>query len=445
MSVAWLVSLLWARKLIVLTATVASLLGGLAVMVVAPPRYLATARVVLEFVKPDPITGRYLSNAQAQTYVQSQLQRTMDYQVAVPAAEALGWLDNPDMLAAYAGRSPGDRRPYQIWVADRILATMSVRMLPGSNIMSIGYRSDSPEQSRIVADVLRQAYIESAVTERRSSAMEQADAIANQIPKLQEKLADLEKQSNEYSKETGVILTRNAKDLDDLRLQRMVSGDDAVVLADGPRANEAAMELAVIEAEIAAEARVLGPNNPRLQQMQAQRDLIRVRVEAERAAASSSAGALAAEGRARDQRMDLQKAKVLDQSDKVLQLRLYHDEIDRYRKALSERQSAIAALRQLGTSTAAGVSPIGAPEADPEPVFPKPALVLGGSGGLGFLLGCFLGLLAELVHRRVRSAHDLRLAASSPMLGEVPFGGRRLRLRAQSAKLRPARAEPVPA
>lgn len=437
MSLSWIFGLLWARKLIILTATAACLLGGIAVVIVAPPRYLATARVTLDFLKRDPITGAYLSTRQAEAYVMSQLQRVTDYQVAVPTVDALGWLDHPDIAAEYASRTAGDRRQYPVWVADRLLATASARMVPESNIMLIEYRAETPELAVTVVEAMRQAYVDANVQDRRLAAASRADELAKRIPLLQAKLLEAERVRTDYSRETGIFLTDNAIDPDQQRLQRMATSSDAVVLPTPERLTEAALELAAADAAIAQAAQSMGPNNPRLGQMRRQRDLLAMRVDAERANRSSSASVLLAEAQAREQRVQSQTEKVLGQRDQVLQLRLYHDEVSRYRKLLNDHQETLADLRQLANTNNAGVTPVGVAQADPTPVFPNPALILGGTGVLGLLMGAFLGLLVELMHRRIRSAHDLELAADVPILGAVPFV--RPRKTARRRILKPAR------
>ena len=51
------VRILWARRLLVLLPLVACLLAGLYVIAVAPKQYQASARVALNYIKPDPVTG----------------------------------------------------------------------------------------------------------------------------------------------------------------------------------------------------------------------------------------------------------------------------------------------------------------------------------------------------------------------------------------------------
>ena len=55
--------ILWARRVLILGTTLCCLLGGLAVIVLVPPRWQADTHVFLNLLKPDPITGQVLASS----------------------------------------------------------------------------------------------------------------------------------------------------------------------------------------------------------------------------------------------------------------------------------------------------------------------------------------------------------------------------------------------
>ena len=90
---------LWGRRLVILTTFLACLLGGVIVIVISAPRYQATARVVLDYIRPDRDTGVVVPSKMLDVYINSQIRLIRDQEVAGPAVEALGWLDDPDVQA----------------------------------------------------------------------------------------------------------------------------------------------------------------------------------------------------------------------------------------------------------------------------------------------------------------------------------------------------------
>src|SRR3546814_5675551 len=68
MSIGQFFAILWARRAFVFVTTAAALLGAAFVVLLLPPRYEAKSRVMLNFIKPDPVTGEVISSSFARTY-----------------------------------------------------------------------------------------------------------------------------------------------------------------------------------------------------------------------------------------------------------------------------------------------------------------------------------------------------------------------------------------
>lgn len=420
MTRSWILSLLWARKLIVLTATLACLLGGIAVILVSSERYLATARVSMDYILRDPITGGYLTNKTVDTYVLEQVNMIRDFQVAIPAVEALGWLDDPIVADAFSSNPALAGADYRQWVAQRLMGGTSASIVAGSNILQIEYRGGSPEQAMAIAEALRQAYIAANVLRRQEGAANSADAASERALRLKAALARAEQVRNDYSRAVGVLLEDDADDPESRSMARIASSIERAVASKPKGPDLIGAELVRVEALFEQASAAMGPRNPALDQLRRKRDTLRAQADARQGSMGLASNSTLVQSKMREQRLEVQKTKVLDQREEVLQLRLYQDEIDRYRKALNDTQIQIADLRQLTTSDAGGVTPVGAPASEPVPVFPNRPLILISSTILGLLFGGFLALLVELLHRRVRSVRDLELAAQTPILGVVP-------------------------
>jgi len=437
----WVLSLLWPRKHIILLAAGASLLGGVTVIFVAPPRYMATARVTMDYVKPDPYTGRYMSSKNLEAYIISQAQMITDYQVTIPAVEAMGLLDNPEIADAYASRPPDEQRlGYPQWVASRFMGGADASIVPDSNILQVEFRGTSPTLALSAVEALRQAYIEENVDLRRQSAAGKAEALASRAAELRLNIARVEKIKTEYERANGVSLTNATTDPDSLTLRRLATSVDDVVPVQPVRTSATAEKLQEVESQIAQLSTSLGPNNPRLLALRRMRDVLSTQVAAERAAASSIGGQMTARAASRGRLIEEQKVKVLRDREKILQLRLYQDEINRDTKEANDALQEVVALRQMANATIATVTSVGEAKVQPKPIFPNIPLILAGSGGMGLVLGVLLTLLIELLRRRVRSVRDLELAAQMPILGVVPLAARPKRPRRFARPPRVAKA-----
>ena len=414
--------ILWARRAIVLIALASSLAGGVIVLATAEPRYDATARVMLNVLKPDPITGSRLSWRQLDPYIQSQLKTIRDIQTVGPAIEAVGWMDNPDMLAAYDARPADDPRDYPTWAASSVIAALQAYVVEGSNILEIKFRGSSPELAALVAGAVRDAYISTSIRDRRAAAASDADMQLQRAQQLERELAELEGRKAAHERQTGVILEAGGSDLASASLKALtqpITASPKELFAQPPTVAQAALRK--FDSDLAKAASELGANHPKLMEMRQQRVALAIRAEEEARTSQNLDALIAARARATAAEIERQKGVVLDQRQDLLKLRLLQDQINLKRKAYTEMMRRIAALRQMSTSDESGLTSVGEVESQPGRAYPSTALILGGTGGFGLVTGILIALLVELFNLRVRTPAGLRVAAAPlPILGTMP-------------------------
>src|SRR3990167_7736435 len=123
--------ILWAKRAIILLATLGSFLAALFVVMTVPPRYDATSRFMLDLLKPDPVTGEMIGARSGKEYVKTQIQLIKDYRVAGKVVDALGWTDSPAMAARYAQRRSGDTRDFRRWLSQGVIDNTNVVWVEG--------------------------------------------------------------------------------------------------------------------------------------------------------------------------------------------------------------------------------------------------------------------------------------------------------------------------
>jgi succinoglycan biosynthesis transport protein ExoP len=424
--------ILWARRLIVAIVTLGALAGGGTVVVTADRQYDATARVILNIYKPDPITGFRLGRREIDPYLESQLNFIRDIQVVAPAVEAVGWLDDPDIQALYNSRPQGDQRPLLIWLAQSVAAALDTSLVEGSNIVEIRYRGSSPELAALVAGAVRDAYIAGSIDTRRRSAEADAASQAERAERLRLELVALQARKYAMEQQTGVLLNPRGADLDSERLLALAQPPPPGAFGSLVMAKPATLrgQLDQIDMELSQAGRTLGPSHPRLVEMRAMRSQLAVRVAAEEREAGGVGAVVTANERSKAVAFDSQRERVLSQRQDALRLRLVQDQINLKAKALEDSLERVANYRTLTTSTESGLTSIGDVKEIPGVAYPNVALVLGGTGGLGLIAGIMTALLVEMFNLRVRTLAGLRTAAPTPVLGVMPA------IRDQPAKIR---------
>src|ERR1700734_1835103 len=128
--------ILWARKLLILVATVFCLTGGIVATLVVAPRWKAEANVYLNLLKPDPVTGEMLG-PDARSYISTQIKLITDYSVTGLTVDRLGWLTDPQLIQQYQQRSSSDTRDFRRWLAQIIADHTEANVSDGSNILTV--------------------------------------------------------------------------------------------------------------------------------------------------------------------------------------------------------------------------------------------------------------------------------------------------------------------
>jgi len=100
------------------------------------------------------VTGLVIGNS-AMAYVNTQMELVTDYSVAGRAADQLGWLGDPRLIARYQNRPKSDERDFRRWLAQIVIDRTKTKVPEGSNILEITYYGTTPSEAKAVADSLR--------------------------------------------------------------------------------------------------------------------------------------------------------------------------------------------------------------------------------------------------------------------------------------------------
>jgi succinoglycan biosynthesis transport protein ExoP len=413
--------IIWAYRLLTILSTVICTVIGVLTVELVRPRYEAESRVMLDVIKPDPVTGQVMATAFLRAYTKTQIELVKDLQVARRVVDDLKWANNVELQREYRNRDKSQQDlDFNRWAAEKVMSGANARLIEGSNILEISFSSSSPDSAKKVADGLRKAYVEMTLQSRREAARRNAEWYEEQAQKSKSLLFQAEAQKSSFERETGILLQDDKVDIDSARLQALANlGGAAMISPSMTAAPPSAAELAQVEATLGEASKVLGPNHPQLLALRKRREMLEAQVAQERNTAGMAANAAVSAARATNGLLESQKSKVMGQRDKVEKLRLMQDEIDLRREQYNRGVARAAQLRQEAEIADAGVIPLANAITPQSPSFPKKGPIIAASvfGGLG--LGILVGLLIELVGRRVRSGEDLASIVEAPMLAVI--------------------------
>jgi succinoglycan biosynthesis transport protein ExoP len=411
---------IWAHRRLIAITTVVMLLIALVVVLVVPPKYRAETRIMLDVIKPDSVTGQVMASPMLRAYAATQTELIKDYGVANWVVDHVGWASDPKVLDDYRKRKSGDDRDFARWAAQRIIDNAQAKVIEGSNIISITYAANRPDEARRIADALRQAYIVTTLENRRDGARRDADWYDDQAQKAKVALTEAEANKSAFERSNGVLLQDDKTDIDTARLAALATQAGSPILAPAMATSSAAgLQIAQLDAEIAQQSKVLGPNHPQLLEMRRRRELLQAEADREQSAAKAVNNMTASAANVGAGLLEAQKSKVMGQREKVEQLMLLQDNVNLRRDQYTKTAAHAAELRQEAGVAETGITPLGSAVAPQDPVFPNIPLIMAGAfvGGIG--LGIVISLLMEFFGRRVRSSEDLEVAIGAPVLAII--------------------------
>lgn len=415
MSISQFFRMLWARRLLVgITTAVALVLASIALLIL-PNRYEATSRVMLDIVKPDPVTGEVISSQWARAYVMTQMELIRDLRVAGSVTQAAGWAQSEEKAEAYANSGVQADMDFNRWLAQNLIDSTKVSMVPATNILDITVEDKDPEEAAKLANLIREAYVEQTMASRREAAGRNAEWFRKQTDEIRAQLTAAEKRKTDFERANGVVITGDNNDVDTARLQALASSAPSapVVTSSGGGIAPSAAALSQIDAAIASSSRNLGPNHPGLQQLRQQRAVIAQNVARELAAQRPTSSS---SGPSLETLYSQQQARVLRNAGAADEARRLATDVAVLREQYRTTASRAAQLDQEAQSAESGLTLLGDAVVPQEAASPNRPLILIGGIFAGFGLGILLGLLLELFQRRVRSVEELHLV-DAPVLG----------------------------
>lgn len=444
MSLIQFLRILAARRWIILISLITCVTVATVVASILPERYPARARVLLDIIKPDPVTGQMISGSNSRGYIKTQIELIQDYRVAGDVVEKLGWLQSPDLIAQWQAETggAGDMRR---WGAQRIINSTEAGVVEGSNILEITYTSPNPEVSKAVVGLLREAYIDASLRFRTDSAGRTADWYREQADRAQQSLAQAEAAKSKFEQDNGIVIAAGGVEAESAKLAGLQSALVSLQGSSGtaqflPPASavvdQLKLQVTTLNDQIEQAGEKLGTEHPSYKALVARRNLVQKQLAQESVSARAASAAISGASRQSVSQLqaeyEAQKAKVLGMKDKLDQLAQLQREVDQRRAAYEKSAARTSDLKLESSVSESGLVVLGDAIGAQEPSFPNWPQIIGLATTFGLGLGVILAVLTELIARRVRGPEDLAFASKAPVLAviaDVAPSRWRLRLR----------------
>lgn len=471
MNFRYLLNILRARKGLLFSVVLATVLLAIAVSAVLPTKYTAASSVVVDVKSIDPVAGGAMEGNLVSSYMATQIDIVLSERVALRALRTLGLQRRADLQDAWREATDG-RGDMESWLANLLMEQLVVKPSRDSNVITMSFSSIDPVFSADMANAFSQAYIDTTLELKVEPARQYNSFFDARSKQMREQLEEARGRLSAYQKQKGIVATDERVDIENARLAELSSqltvlqelasessSRQAQAKMNADRMSEALANpvIAGLTAELSRqEARLtelnerLGSRHPQVQEARASIVSVRKKIADETKRVSSS---LDINSSVNERRMNQVRAALEQQREKVLRLKGQRDEAAVLLRDVENAQRAydtvLARSMQSGLESQNTQTNVSVLKRATVPAFqssPRWLLNIAVALVLGVLLGIGAVVLREMSDRRLRFEHDVVNELMQPLLLTLPAPDRTRRTasRLKQIKMRVVRGLPRP-
>ncbi|MEX5747360.1 chain length determinant protein EpsF [Massilia sp. X63] len=455
--------ILLARKKIILSTLLVTVLLALGWSLMQQKTYKATASVLLNYKGVDPVSGLTMPGNLMPGYMATQMDIITSKTVALRVVDSLRLASSPAVQAQWREASEG-KGTVRDWLADLLLKKLEIMPSRESSVVEVSFSGADPAFAAAVANAFADEYQKISVQLKTEPAKKASAYFNEQTKQLRDNLEAAQARLSKYQQEKGIVsLDNNRVDVELSRLndlsgqlvaaqtqameassrERMATGVGSPDVANNALVQSLRVSLASGEAKLAEAASRYGRNHPAYQSASAEVSKMRAELNAALGSVSKSVGANAQVYRQREAEL---RAALAAQKTRVLELNRTRDELGVLLKDLDSAQRAFDSASQRFSQTRieaqseqSDISILNPAVPPTAPSGPRVLLNTLVSILLGTILGVGLALLLELINRPVRSSGDVKDMLGIPVLGTIEWRMKRPRSSGIRALMTPRR------
>ena len=434
--------ILWARRKLMVSIFLVTVLTTLVVSLLLPKEYSASATVVIDVKSPDPIAGMLLPGLMSPGYMATQVDIINSDRVAQRVVRMLNMDQSPVIQEQWRDDTDG-KGDVVTWLAQLLQKKLDVKPSRESNVVEIGFSGADPAFSAAVANAFAQSYIETNIDLKVEPARQYSAWFETQLKMQRDRLEAAQKKLSDYQQATGIVATDERLDYENQKLnelsmqltvaeaqgsdaasrQKMGASDTIKEVMENPLINQLKADVARLEAKLKEMSGNFGVNHPQYQRAVAELDELKARLKAEteKITASFSTAGRVSDAREADVKIaiEAQKKKVLDLKKQRDDINVLLREVDTAQKAFDSVGQRMVQSNLESQSIQSNIAILTAAIPPLQSSKPKVLLNMLVSIFLGTMLAVGAALVLELGQRRIRSAEDIVEALDLPVLAEL--------------------------
>jgi chain length determinant protein EpsF len=451
MSFSQVLLILRARIRIVTGVFALVVLAALALALLLPKKYTATASVVID-TKSDPIAATINVDQMSPSYVSTEEEVIGSVRVVARAIKAIKLDQQPEIRRAWLEDTQGQGDTAE-WLAEFVTARRLVVSAAGQNkavtgnVIDIAVTWPDSRVAPALANAIAAAAIETNIELKIEPAKQYAVWFNERSHALRADLEAKQKRLSDFQNKTGLVATDEKLDVENARLNELstqlvvmqglrqdsqsrqrVSAEDNATLPEvlqSPVIGKLKDDLSAAEAKQAEIAGRLGKNHPDYQAAAAEVQNLRERISQE---AAKIVASLNSSTQINVRREASLRQALEEQKQRVLELKHEHDEASVLDNDVTTAQRDLDAVTQrfaqssLESQSQQTNMVLLTPAAQPfRPSSPKVPLFVAAGIFIGAALGIALALIVELRNPKIRAESELEQMLGVPVLVRIRY------------------------
>ena len=211
MGIGAFLSIAFARKFLIAWAVLVSACVAVAAGLIIPKEYEATAKVQVDSVQKNLVTGLFEPRVRVSEFLGQQAavagSRTVALQV-IDTLTAEGYFAMSDFEAQWRRKTGGELVPgndARLWAADELIRKLTVRADALESTIQLTFRSENPSQSARIANAFANAYMQIILDQRQRRSARNAANFDEETLSLERDLDLAQRELTDFREESGIV------------------------------------------------------------------------------------------------------------------------------------------------------------------------------------------------------------------------------------------------
>ncbi len=192
-----------ARRKAFVIAFAVTIATALAVALILPKKYVATATLLIDTRDEQTMTPGRMTSRERASYVATQIDLLKSTRVATQVARDLKLAQKPGVREAWE-RDTGGAGSIDEWIAADLQKNILIDST-GSSFLLVNYSSNDPKYASDVANAFTKAYLDTVLFLRTEPTREAAEWFNQQLKTLRTQVADAQNRLNTFQKQKGLF------------------------------------------------------------------------------------------------------------------------------------------------------------------------------------------------------------------------------------------------